>query len=190
MGGVLVELGPLTEILGEDPLAPDVFWDRWLKSPTVRDFERGRCTPEEFGDRLVVELGLSFDGPEMVQRFAQWPKGLFDGAEELVASLPDSVEVGVLSNTNALHWTSQHQSERVRALFTRHYLSFELGIVKPDAEIFEYIVGDLGCAPGNIIYFDDNQANVDAALAVGLDAALARGPNDCRSWLVDRGILD
>ncbi len=189
MGGVLVELGPLTEILGEDLLAPDAFWERWLTSPTVRDFERGRCTPEEFGDRLVAELGLSFDGREMVRRFAAWPKGLFEGAETLVDDLPDGFEVGVLSNTNALHWNGQHQSDRVRSLFTRNYLSFELGIVKPDAEIFEHVIDDLGCAPGEIIYFDDNQMNVDAALAIGLDAALAKGPQDCRSWLMDRGIL-
>ena len=96
----------------------------------------------------------------------------------------------MLSNTNALHWTGQRESARVRSLFTRNYLSFELGIVKPDAEIFEHVVADLGCAPGEIVYFDDNQVNVDAALGVGLDAALAGGPLDCRSWLMERGILD
>ena len=189
MGGVLVELGPLTEILGDDPLPPDVFWERWLKSPVVRDFERGRCSPEEFGDRLVDELGLSFGGPEMVKRFAQWPKGLFPGAEQLVADLPDHLEVGVLSNTNALHWDGQRQHERVKALFTRRYLSYELGIVKPDVEIFEHIIVDLSAQPSQIIYFDDNQLNIDAALAVGLDAALAKGPDDCRRELIARLVL-
>lgn len=189
MGGVLVELGPLTEILGDDPLPPDVFWERWLTSPVVRDFERGRCSPEEFGDRLVVELGLSFDGAELVRRFAQWPKGLYDGAKQLVDDLPDHLDIGVLSNTNALHWNGQRQHQEVRSLFSRHYLSYELGIVKPDAEIFEHIVADLGCSPAQIIYFDDNQLNVDAALASGLDASLAKGPADCRRALAARQVL-
>lgn len=190
MGGVLVELGPLTEILGEERLPPEVFWERWLRSPAVRDFERGWCDAEEFGDRLVAELGLSFDGTEMVRRFAAWPKGLFDGAESLVADLPDDLEIGVLSNTNALHWHEQHQHERVRALFTRTFLSYELGIVKPDAEIFAHVIGDLRCDPRQIVYFDDNQINVDAALAAGIDAALARGPADCRRELLARGVLE
>lgn len=190
MGGVLVELGPLTEILGDDPLGPDEFWDRWLRSPAVRDFERGRCSPEEFGDRIVDELGLSFDGQEMLRRFAQWPKGLFDGAKELVAELPDGLEVGVLSNTNALHWNGQRQHTEVQALFSRNYLSYLLDMVKPDAEIFEHIINDLECAPDAIIYFDDNQMNVDAAVAAGLVAAVAKNPADCRRELIARGVLD
>lgn len=189
MGGVLVELGPLTEILGDEPMAPEDFWERWLRSPTVRDFERGRCSPEEFGDRLVNELGLSFDGAEMVRRFAAWPKGLFDGAETLIAELPADVEVGVLSNTNALHWHGQRHHERIQALFTRTFLSYELGIVKPDAEMFAHVIDELRCRPQQIVYFDDNQINVAAAREAGIDAALARGPADCRRELVDRGLL-
>lgn len=189
MGGVLVELGPLTEILGDDPLSPDEFWDRWLRSPAVRDFERGRCSPEEFGERIVSELGLSFDGPEMIRRFAQWPKGLFNGAAALVTALPDDVEVGVLSNTNALHWNGQKQHGEVQALFSRTYLSYLLDMVKPDAEVFEHIVADLACEPSEIVYFDDNQLNVDAAKAAGLTAALAKSPDDCRRELVALGLL-
>ena len=189
MGGVLVELGPLTEILGDDPLAPDEFWARWLQSPAVRDFERGRCSSEEFGERIVAELGLSFDGPEMIRRFAQWPKGLFDGAQALIAELPDDLDVGVLSNTNALHWNGQKQHAEVQALFTRTYLSYLLDMVKPDQEIFDHIVADLDCAPGEVVYFDDNQLNVDAASAAGLIAAVAKCPADCRRELVALGLL-
>lgn len=190
MGGVLVELGPLTEILGDDPLTPEDFWSRWLRSPAVRDFERGRCTPEEFGDRIVVELGLSFDGPEMIRRFAQWPKGLFSGAEALVDELPDHLEVGVLSNTNALHWNGQKQHVEVQALFSRTYLSYLLDMVKPDQGIFEHIIADLGCAPEEVIYFDDNQINVDGARTAGLVAAVATSPEGCREELVALGVLN
>lgn len=190
MGGVLVELGPLTEILGDDPLAPEEFWNRWLRSPAVRDFERGRCSPDEFGERIVVELGLSFDGPEMVRRFAQWPKGLFAGAQALIEDLPDHLEIGVLSNTNALHWNGQKQHTEVQALFSRTYLSYMLDMVKPDREVFDHIIADLGCAAGDVVYFDDNQMNVDAAVAAGLTASLARSPEDCRSELTALGLLD
>lgn len=189
MGGVLVELGPLTEILGDDPLEPDVFWARWLESPAVRDFERGRCSAEEFGDRIVVELGLSFDGAEMLRRFAQWPKGLFGGAAELIADLPDRMEIGVLSNTNALHWNGQTQHEDVQALFTRQYLSYQLDMVKPDRQIFDHIVADLACSPGDIVYFDDNLVNVEAAQAAGLVAFVAKNPADCRRELRSLTIL-
>jgi len=189
MGGVLVELGPLIEILGDEAVSSEEFWSRWLRSPVVRDFERGRCSTEEFGDRIVAELGLSFDGPEMIRRFADWPKGLFEGAQALIADLPDDLEIGVLSNTNALHWNGQRQHRKVQALFSRTYLSYVLDMVKPDREIFDHIVDDIGCAPGDIVYFDDNQLNVDAARDAGLVAAMAKGPMDCRRELEALGLL-
>ncbi len=90
----------------------------------------------------------------------------------------------------ALHWNGQKQHTEVQALFTRTYLSYLLDMVKPDREIFEHIVGDLACAPSEIIYFDDNQMNVDAAVAAGLTAAVAKGPADCRRVLNALGLVD
>ena len=55
-------------------------------------FERDRPlrdvgSQEEFGNRLVAELELDGGGDALLARFAAWPKGLFPGAAELVASL-------------------------------------------------------------------------------------------------------
>ena len=188
MGGVLVELGPLTEILGDDPLPPEEFWALWLSSPTVRKFEMGRCSAEEFGERLVVEMGLSFSGTELVERFASWPNGLFDGAEQLVLSLGRDVEIAVLSNTNALHWEHQPDHEAVRSMFSRQYLSFELGLAKPDREIFEHVVSDLDVPADHILFLDDNQVNVDGARSVGMRAELVRGIDEARAVLERAGL--
>lgn len=193
MGGVLVELGPLTDILGDDPLPSDVFWAKWLASPTVRDFEMGRCSVEDFGNRLVEELGLSFDGTELVERFAAWPKGLFADSPQLIADLGQvaggDLEIAMLSNTNALHWQHQADNDAIRGLFTRHYLSYEIGLAKPDVEIFEHVVADLDCLAGEIVFLDDNQVNVDGARSVGIDAELVRGPEEARRALVDRDLV-
>ena len=187
MGGVLVELGPLDELLGGVGLDVAEFWPRWLTSPSVRDFEMGRCDATEFGDRLIDELGLSIGADEVVERLAAWPRGLYPGAAELVAEL--EVTTGLLSNTNALHWDTQRDAERLRQMFDRTYLSYELGLAKPDREIFDLVVADLGMAATEIVFLDDNQINVDGALAVGIDAVLVRGPTEARSALRERGLL-
>ncbi len=192
MGGVLVELGPLTEILGDDPLPVEQFWSRWLASPTVRHFEMGRCGVDAFGDELVEEMGLSIPGTELVARFRAWPKGLFDGAAAMMAELRSQAAapiVAVLSNTNELHWTEQVDSGVIPELFDRHFLSYRLGLAKPDAEIFQHVIDDLGLPPGEIMFLDDNQPNVDAALALGIDAHLTRGVTEARAALVARGLL-
>ncbi|MEZ5226844.1 MAG: HAD family phosphatase [Acidimicrobiales bacterium] len=192
MGGVLVELGPLTEILGDDPLPVDEFWARWLQSPTVRAFEMGQCDVATFGDRLVAELGLSFGGAELVDRFAQWPKGLFDGAVAMMDELRGREQapiVAVLSNTNELHWREQVDSGRIPDLFDRHYLSYRLGLAKPDADIFEHVIADLNMPAERIMFLDDNQPNVDTARRLGIDAHLTRGVTEAREALIERGLL-
>ncbi len=189
MGGVLVELGPLSDILGNDPLPESDFWRNWLASPIVRKFEMGLCSPEEFGSRLVEEFGLACTGEQLVQRFLAWPKGLFPGAEALVGSLASGLEVAVLSNTNALHWEGQADAELMRRLFSRFYLSFQLGLAKPDAEIFQHVISDLGFAPKQVVFLDDNKPNVDAAASLGIDAVLVKGVTQARAALLERNLL-
>ena len=188
MGGVLVELGPLDELLGLE-VSPEQFWPAWLGSPTVRRFERGHCTPDEFGRGLAAELELGISAADVVDRFVSFPRGLFPGAAELVGSVLDGVVTGVLSNTNALHWECQADAAVIRSLFDRTFLSFELGLVKPDAAIFHQAADDLGLDPGEIVFLDDNQINVDGARSVGLDAHRARGVDDARRHLARLELL-
>jgi FMN phosphatase YigB (HAD superfamily) len=183
MGGVLVELGPISDILGNGDRPADELWSDWLASDAVRKFEMGRCSAAEFGAELAAELGGDFDGDEIVRRFMAWPNGLFAGAAELVVSLSPGVEVGLLSNTNRLHWTTQQDHSVIRELFPRAYLSYELGLAKPDAEIFEFVIADLDLAPASVLFLDDNAINVAGAQAVGITAELAIGIAGARAAL-------
>jgi HAD superfamily hydrolase (TIGR01509 family) len=188
MGGVIVDLGPISDLLGGEPATDDLLWERWLTSTAVRDFEMGRCSVEEFGANLVTDLGLSSTGEQVLERFRRWPRGLYPGAADLVRSLEGTVEIGLLSNTNALHWFTQTDHEEVRALFDRTYLSFELGMAKPDTDVFNHLVADLGAAPEAILFLDDNQMNVDAARTVGIRAELAEGVAGARTALAGYGL--
>lgn len=184
MGGVLVELGPLTEILGDNgSLSEEEFWSRWLASPTVRSFEMGHCDVATFGKRLVDELDVAMEPADFIARFAAWPKGLMPGAADLVRSLKGRVELGVLSNTNSLHWDNQTDAEVMRSLFDRQFLSYEMGLAKPDRPIFDAVTAHLGCAPSDILFLDDNQINVDGARAAGWLAEVTKGVDAARAAL-------
>lgn len=187
MGGVLVELGPLDELLGS-AMAADDFWPRWLASPSVRAMESGRCSVEEFAIGLVDELGLTIGPAEVVERFAAFPRGLYAGAAELVASVPDRVVTGVLSNTNPLHWERQADAAAIRGLCDRAFLSYRLGLVKPDREIFRRVAGELALAPERILFIDDNRINVEGARRAGLLAEAARGPAEAAAVLARHGL--
>ncbi|AXL10737.1 hypothetical protein DXT68_00195 [Microbacterium foliorum] len=50
--------------------------------------------------------------------------------------------------------------------------SAELGLTKPDAELYLSVAESIGAAPAEILYFDDVQRSVDAALHAGGTAHL------------------
>lgn len=51
-----------------------------------------------------------------------------------------------------------------------NFLSFELGMNKPDVRIYEAVLAKLGATPGECVFLDDNQDNVEGAEAAGLIA--------------------
>jgi putative hydrolase of the HAD superfamily len=191
LGGVIIELGPVSDVVGTGGHDRDEFWSRWLRSEAVRQFEGGFCDADQFGKRLVAEFDLPFSPSELVDRFRAWPKGLFAGAEELLEELGQCGEVVVaaLSNSNPVHWFEQQDAQLIRSLFDRPFLSFELNLVKPDRSIFDAVTHALAVQPDEIIYFDDNQLNVDAARAAGWRAQVADGPAVCRAHLADLGLV-
>ncbi len=184
MGGVLVELGPLDQLLGTEGTAPEGFWPRWLASPAVRSLETGRCDVARFAEDLVDELDLSISAAEVIDRFTSFPRGLFPGALDMVRSVSPGVITGLLSNTNRLHWEHQRDGEIIRNLFDRAYVSYEIGSLKPDREIFDHVVTDLGVAADRVLFLDDNQINVDGARAAGLRAEVTKGPTEAAEVLV------
>lgn len=48
--------------------------------------------------------------------------------------------------------------------------SCQLGIVKPDPAIYRYMLGKLGVRPGEMLFIDDKQENVEAARELGIQA--------------------
>lgn len=190
LGGVLVELGGIGEfgdLIGVSD--PQQVWARWLGSPAVRRFETGRCTDLEFGHEAVAEFRLSLAPEAFLERFLGWPRGLFEGAEQLVRQIRPDVSCACLSNSNRLHWDRQHSAPIIQKLFARWFLSHELGLIKPDREVFVHVVEALGCRAADVLFLDDNRLNVEGARSVGLDAHLIAGVTQARALLEARGLL-
>lgn len=190
VGGVLVQLGGVDhfgQMIGEGDEAE--IWRRWLHSPWVRRYERGRCTRHEFALGMVEENGLALSPEEFLEAFLGWPLGLLSGAEALVRELRDDVHTSCLSNSNEAHWHEQRDAHVLKSLFPDPYLSFELDLIKPDREMFEHVVESLDCPASSILFFDDNIINVDGARAVGIDAVCLTGVAPAREVLAARGLL-
>jgi glucose-1-phosphatase len=190
LGGVLVDLGgvgPMKALSAID--TDDEFWDRWLTCRWVRGFERGECTAEEFAAGIVDDWGLTTTPAEFLDAFRDWPGRLFPGAETLVEEVHSQVPIGCLSNTNALHWDHHFGTWSILDHFDYRFLSYELGVVKPDRELFEQIAKTLPSHPENVLFLDDNLVNVNGAIDLEFVARHVRGVEGARAALVEAGVI-
>jgi len=190
LGGVLAEFGGLEPMqrlsgIGSD----DELWHRWLNCRWVSRFERGECPPEEFAAGLVADWNLAVSPGAFLSQFSSWSNRPLAGAQDLVSETRRSVTVGCLSNTNTIHWQSA-ASWPLMGLFDHQFLSFQLGRVKPDPEVFEQVCSQLGTDPGAVLFIDDNPLNVEGGLRVGLQAVRAKGVDEARQALVAVGVIE
>ena len=191
LGGVLIELAGVDRMLElcNHAFTADELWTRWLTSEGVRSFETGRAGPEEFGAAMLAEFGLPIEAAQFLEEFTIWPKGVFPGSYELLDQLSASHRLACLSNTNALHWPRVCDEMGLARYFEASFASHLVGMLKPDAEIFEHVVEQLGVAPARILFLDDNRLNVEAAHSVGMAARRVAGPAEVRAALAELGVL-
>jgi len=193
VGGVLVELGGVDDLLGwMGPQATvEQLWPVWLRSPSVRAFETGRIGPAQFATGILGELKLNLDPEVFLESFASWPTRPFPGAFELVGSIPKRYQCALLSNSNMLHWPRVMEQMNLQSTFSvAHCFSSHLtGKIKPDAESFEHVIETLRCKPQEVLFLDDNLMNVEAARSIGLRAEVARGVDGARGALRRAGVI-
>jgi HAD superfamily hydrolase (TIGR01509 family) len=191
LGGVLVELGGVGAMGEMAGLADeDETWRRWLECRWVRAFERGGCTPEDFAAGMVDDWALPVTADDFLASFRGWVRGPYAGAIELVDEVQARVPIGLLSNTNALHWAEHGDALSFLDRFDHRFLSFELGLLKPDRDLFDRIAQLVPPERDRVLFLDDNQINVDGARAAGFQAERAVGPGGARAALVEAGVID
>ena len=185
VGGVLVELGPhpLPPELGIPPAS-------YSGSRATIDFEKGLIGAEEFVQSIVDEFGLGVDIGPLIEHFRLWPTAPFPGVHDLMSGLRRRYRVAILSNTNELHWPRFDTEFGLLERCDRAFASHLLGMLKPEAAIFTHVIDALGSAPRDILFLDDNPANVDGARARGMQAELVHGFDGAARALAARGIVD
>lgn len=152
------------------PLA--VLSERFTLGEVFQQHERGEISDEDFAGTLCNEMGIALS----FEQFATGWQAVFVALRPEVIDIMQRLRaevhrVVVLSNTNRLHcnyWT-QHYPE-VATAADHLYLSQDLGMRKPDANIYQHVLNAENAAARNAVFFDDHPANVAAAQALGINA--------------------
>jgi putative hydrolase of the HAD superfamily len=190
LGGVLIDFGGVDKMKELAHIDDDeLLWHRWLTCPWVRRFECGECSEAAFAAGMVDEWDLDLTPEDFLDQFQSWLGGPLPGAEALLDEVRRTHPAGCLSNTNALHWEQNFVRWPILDAFDFRFLSFQLGIVKPDRALFERVAELLPVDADRVFFLDDNLVNVESAREVGFLAAHVRGVAQARQALVDTGVL-
>lgn len=73
-------------------------------SSTMKDFEMGISSSQEFGENVTRDLKLSMSATEFLALFRDWVGGLYDGTEALLSELSQRYRLGCFSNNNEIWW--------------------------------------------------------------------------------------
>jgi epoxide hydrolase-like predicted phosphatase len=138
----------------------------------LRGLETGKIEESEFERRFAKLLGLA-DATDLIDSMF---RGMLP-CEPMVAAVRAAgargVKTGLISNS----WSTSHYDRAMlEELFDTVVISAEVGLHKPQPEIYRLAAERLVELPERCVFVDDLRENCEGAEAVGMTAILHRDP--------------
>lgn len=132
------------------------------------ELETGRLSPDEFIREATDRVGYRGTAEEFRRAF----EDIFDLNESIARFIEQVKGTGaalhLLSNTNGIHVPFFESTYPVFARFDGRIYSHEVGVMKPDPEIYRIAIETLDLDPAETVYIDDLPANCEAGRDAGL----------------------
>lgn len=157
------------DVLG---LPPGTFAEVALGDASVRRGNDGTLTHDQWRHEVADRLAEGF-GCDRQAVLEAWSDDSFDIDADVVALLRDVKAQGtpLLLVSNATTRLEHDLAEAgIAELFDAVVNSSEVGVMKPEAAIYELAVERAGIDAARCLFVDDRKVNVEGALAVGMPA--------------------
>ena len=146
-------------------------------------FEIGKISPDEFRNRIRQYAPSLLNDQEID---TAWNAMLGDLPAErwnLLEKAHKFYRTFLLSNTNAIHVAYYfnclqkiYGTYGYTHFFEKTYFSFELGLRKPNEDIFQYVLKDTGINPQETLFIDDFVENIATARKLGFQTVHIKAP--------------
>ncbi len=181
LGKVLVDFDfaiAARRVLARSRQPPARLQDLIQTSPVLCRFERGEISNRQFFEevRRAVDYQGGYDefACAFADIFSEIPEMVGVHARVKAAGYP----TWIFSNTNDLAVDHIRRHFPFFSEFDGYFLSYQLGVMKPAASIYEAAERTTGCRGAEILYLDDHEPNVVAASARGWQALWHVSPAD------------
>jgi putative hydrolase of the HAD superfamily len=162
----------------------DEFWQRYWQ---YRDeLDRGTISVIGYWERIASDLGARWGAADIqslwAADFRSWIS-VEPGTVELLDELhAGGTRVALLSNAG-FDFAGPFRFSPMARYFERVFISAELDELKPEAQIYLRVMGELGISPAQMVFIDNKSANTDAAAALGITVHHFVGVDDLAEFL-------
>jgi epoxide hydrolase-like predicted phosphatase len=157
-----LEEGTVKRLFREDPGA----------LADLRRLETGELEEGEFERRFAERLGLS-EATDLIESMF---RGMLP-SEPMLAAIRTVSDRGFKTGLISNSWsTSHYDKDLLDELFDAAVISAEVGLHKPQPEIYRLAAERIAEPPAACVFVDDLRENCEGAEAVGMTAILHRNP--------------
>ncbi len=177
-GGVLINIDYHRTIDAFQALGLEDFEERYSQasqSSLFNDFETGKISTQRFVNELLPFLPAGTSPNQVVKAWNAMILDVPTATVDLLQKLQGKYRLFLLSNTNEIHipkalneWNKM-TSVNFYDCFEHVYLSHEVGMRKPNAEIFQFVCDEQSIRPENTLFIDDSAQHLVGAQKVGLN---------------------
>ncbi len=176
-------------------LIPDAAQRRWFfENVCTHEWNLEQDRGRKWADAEALLIARHPDHAELIRAFrGSWHEMVSHHYADSVALMERLIEDGhdVTMLTNFAADTFAEAKERFPFLKRPRgvTVSGEIGLIKPDREIFEHHAKAFGLDPAATLFIDDSRKNVDGAIAAGWQAILFESAAGLERELERRGLL-
>lgn len=154
-----------------------------------KDMLTGKMSEENYLTELITLFGLEVSLPEL-KKMIRSPNVIDEEMVEIIKDLRENYIVFALTN-DVSEWI-QHRIEKfnLEDVFEKIISSSDLGLAKPDPEIYLHLINELNINPEEIVFIDNRIENVEAAAGLGIKAFHFTDKEKFKEWLKNEVILD
>ena len=195
LGGVIIDLdeAATTRAFADLSGMPvEVLLSAFQQEAFFQDFEKGLINPLVFRDHIRQALNRELDDESIDTAWNAMLGAIKPARIALLDKLKSVFQVMILSNTNAIHEEAFHRilkavagKDHLQHLVHKVYFSHEMGMRKPDAEIYQKVLNNHALNPAETLFLDDKLANLEGAQQCGIQTQQVLYPDQILEIFAD-----
>ena len=172
------------QLLARAGVEAEPFWAAYWAHREGLD--RGTTSIDAYWQTVARDVGADWDQIDVHQLWAIDHRGWLSVDEGTLGVLhaltAGGTRIALLSNAGA-DFSGWLRHGSFAPLFERVFVSGEIGLVKPEPDIYLHVIEALGIEPADLLFVDNKAENVDGARGVGGDGHVFTDAAGLESWL-------